>query len=176
MWGVSSRNTSVNTTKLPAVYNAIKWDKLQDTFGELAVFDYGCGRRTDHIRSFLQRKGIDYYITFDPYWESDVGLNDFEKLLKNCKTRLEAQPVIVCSNVLNVISEWDKEVLAIKKYFLDSKQIYFVKVYEGDKSGQGRITKEDCWQWNKPAKDYITSPFEVVYKGIITCPLYTRFL
>ena len=54
-------------------------------------------------------------------------------------------------------------------------QAIFVTVYEGNKSGIGKITKEDCYQRNEPLSDYLkyfnavfcTNDF-VIKKGVIT--------
>ena len=35
----TSANTSINTTKLPAIYNMLPLEKLRG----LTIFDYGCG-------------------------------------------------------------------------------------------------------------------------------------
>lgn len=169
---ITSKNTSVNTTKLPAIYNAIKWNKLQECVRPLIVFDYGCGRKTDHIKEFLAKKDIQY-IGYDPYWTS-LKLEEFLDLIKESATIFKRAPVIICSNVLNVLPEWDL-VWGVKRDITNCNKIYFIKVYEGDKSGVGKMTKDDCWQMNQPTR-YYTSRFETVYKGIITCSLYTRFL
>ena len=47
----SSKNTSVNTKQLPAVYSKINWDKLPKHM--LSVLDYGCGRDTTYLQEWL---------------------------------------------------------------------------------------------------------------------------
>ena len=59
----TSANTSINTKKLPAIYNKIDWNKL---IGK-TVFDFGCGKQEtiNLIRDFLEKYDIDY-IPYDP--------------------------------------------------------------------------------------------------------------
>ena len=61
----SSANTSINSTKLPAIYNKIDWKKVRnnwyETHDEMSwpfVLDYGCGRYTEHINEFLMLNSI----------------------------------------------------------------------------------------------------------------------
>ena len=85
---------------------------------------------------------------------------------------------IICSNVLNVIS--DNEIIyyilnRIRDFIVYHKQAIFVTVYEGNKSGIGKITKKDCYQRNEPLSNYLkyfndvfcTNDF-VIKKGVIT--------
>ena len=63
----TSKNTSINIKKLPAIYNKINWNKL---IGK-TVFDFGCGRPETVliIQNFLEQYDIDY-IPYDPYHQS----------------------------------------------------------------------------------------------------------
>ena len=45
----TSAGTSINRDKLPAVFR-------KADFTSRAIFDYGCGKYTDHIREYLNRK------------------------------------------------------------------------------------------------------------------------
>ena len=91
----SSKNTSVNSKKLPAIYNKIKWN----SFSGQTVLDIGAGKYTQHIKSFLSRWGI-HYVPFDPY-----NCSAEDNLYASC-----VHPdVVICSNVFNVIKE--KEVI-----------------------------------------------------------------
>jgi hypothetical protein len=85
---------------------------------------------------------------------------------------------IICSNVLNVISDISIVFDIVRKIFNKvtlRKQAIFVTVYEGDKSGVGKITKKDCYQRNQVLSDYLkyfnavfcTNDF-VIKKGVIT--------
>ena len=166
----TSKNTSINIKKLPAIYNKINWNKL---IGK-TVFDFGCGRPETVliIQNFLEQYDIDY-IPYDPYHQSKADQTvAFER-------RFDAD-VYICSNVLCIIKE-DKNVQriidTISRYIIQEQayqnKAFFFKIYEGDKTCQGRQTKKDCWQRNQPTKDYIkfwdwTGMYPLIYKGIIT--------
>ena len=63
---------------------------------------------------------------------------------------------ILISNVLNVIEE-DKIILQILKTckeLLESDGRVLITVYEGDKSGKGKPSKEDCYQRNTRTAAY----------------------
>lgn len=38
---ITSKNTSINSTKLPAIYNKIDFSKFRNGFN---ILDYGCGK------------------------------------------------------------------------------------------------------------------------------------
>ena len=93
----SSKNTSVNTKQLPAVYSKINWDKLPKHM--LSVLDYGCGRDTTYLEDWLKFcQRVPHYIKFDPNWCSEEENN----YAKEC---MGFANIFVCSNVLNVIDD-----------------------------------------------------------------------
>ena len=98
---ITSKFTSVNSKKLPAIYGRLDYSALLNYWESLTKFertptilDFGCGRYTDHIEHFLSTKGF-IYKGYDPYWKENE--ENLEALL--CKPF-----VVICSNVLNVIS------------------------------------------------------------------------
>lgn len=176
----TSKNTSVNTTKVPAIYNRIDWDKIRKTFPQktkFSVFDYGCGREWWHISQFMRHKEWAWF-GYDPYWE-DISYNfgTFDTLLKMFLREPEQLCVILTSNVLNVIDD-ELEIKRIQQYCSQNPNLlYFHKIYRGDRSGVPKVTKMDCFQWNKPAEFYVNRQFDVVKGGeYITHSLYTQFL
>ena len=57
---ITSKNTSINVKKLPAIYGRLNWDALRERWAKITnfertpvVLDFGCGRYTDHIEHFL---------------------------------------------------------------------------------------------------------------------------
>ena len=173
---ITSKYTSINSSKLPAVYNKIDWEMLMSQWmkehdGENPlgiVLDYGCGRYTQHIQDFVNEKGF-FYIGYDPYWNKIDFMNEIEQVSKINGGGVVA---IICSNVLNVIPSWMavKGLDAILKSlaFSYANKRLFTTVYEGDKSHVGRETKKDCWQWNRPTKSYLFSSLQTIHKGVIT--------
>lgn len=134
-----SAQTSVNSKKLPAVYNKIDWRRVKEK--GFKVLDYGCGKYTYHIQEFMFDREVIWY-GYDLTWNPD------ESLLH------KPWDIIICSNVLNVIKE--KEVIKeIQQFIREHSQLYFITVYEGDKSWIGRETKKGCWQRNRDLDDYL---------------------
>ena len=129
----TSKATSVNSKKLPAIFK-----KIQFNPGDL-VQDWGAGKYTDHIREYVESKGCQYH-PYDPY-----NLPGSEVWPCN---------VTVCSNVLNVIDS--DEVLEETIYDMDyvSADYVYISVYEGDGSGVGKVTKKDCYQRNQKLSWY----------------------
>ena len=161
----TSKNTSINTKKLPTIYTNINLERLRDK----TIFDYGAGKikTVRLIREKLELYDIDY-IPYDIYNLSPAD---------NCyaiERRKEAD-LYICSNVINVIKEDEIIQMIINEIIkLSNTKPYFFKIYEGNKSGVGKSTKKDCWQRNQKTKDYLQQ-FDfagiyapVIYKGFIT--------
>lgn len=155
----TSKNTSVNTTKLPAVYNKVCWDKLPQN---ILVLDWGCGRNVDLVSKELIKYGL-VHIGYDPNWRSEEA----NTLAFAC---VDENDVFICSNVLNVID--DDEIIKDICKRASQHRYFFITVYEGDKSGVGKCSKEDCYQRNMKTKSYIqyfpTKDNVYVKKGVLT--------
>ena len=165
----SSANTSINSKKLPIIYNKINWDTVRLIYGKNKAFivgDYGAGRYTEHIRQFVESQG-GYYFPYDPSFG-----NDNYKL----KHLLEGEMVdiLICSNVLNVIKE-DNIVQLVHSWISNYDTNYFITIYEGDKSGVGRQTKKDCWQRNEVTQKYCFNG-EIIKKGVICLESWSYLL
>lgn len=186
---ITSKNTSINSKKLPAIYNRLDWDALREHWAKITKFehspivlDFGCGRYTDHIEHFLATKGF-IFRGYDPFWKS-VEENNVALSSGLCYDPY----IVICSNVLNVIA--DKEVLKeVQAYIRDfsfpatlgktwgkEPSFYFITVYEGNKSGIDCITKPDCFQRNETLDNYIFRYEDVIYKNTITTENGKMFL
>lgn len=157
----SSKNTSVNSKKLPAIYNKIKWR----SFSGQTVLDIGAGKYTQHIKDFLSHWGI-YYVPFDPY-----NCSAEDNLYASC-----VHPdVVICSNVFNVIKE--KEVIYDLYFMIASFNVpFFITIYEGDKSWVGRETKKDCYQRNETIDAYVLTYLDKIKHGVITRERYFEYI
>lgn len=174
----SSKNTSVNTTQLPYIYTHLDWEAMKETYGQIMVFDYGCGKEVNHIIDFLTMHGI-YYICYDPnYDHGAVSLKSYESFFKAIKIYegFKQTPVILCSNVLNVITPWKLQEQIHRDIIQCGSYPFFFKIHEGNRSGCGGESKKDCWQWNRPTEDYILRCTEVIKKKILTHSLYAKFI
>lgn len=146
----TSAATSINARKLPAVYS-----RFSIAPGSV-VFDYGCGKYTDHIRAALPAGCL--YLPFDPY-NQPAEVNERSRFLLAYLARFSRRPVVViCSNVLNVIDSDDAMKAAAAELFqlvTDAAGVGLVTVYEGDRTGNGRETGPDQWQRNQRTRDYL---------------------
>ena len=138
----TSANTSINSKKLPAIYRMVS-GRINETE---KVIDYGCGKYFDSYNL------PENYHGYDPY-------NRPEKSELNTKYN-----IALCSNVLNVIMEREARynLLNTLKNLADK---VFITVYEGDKSGKGKTTKNDCYQLNRKRGDYIPELVDVFGYG-----------
>jgi len=154
MQNYTSKNTSVNITKLPAVYSKVHWDKLPPG---ARVLDWGCGKDATLTKQTLDKHGL-VHIGYDPNWLSVEDNKVAEKWLG-------LAGAFVCSNVLNVID--DEQAIRDICYKAAQHKYFFITVYEGDKSRIGKRSKEDCYQRNEKVKAYLRFfPTETIVKGI----------
>ena len=182
---ITSKNTSINSKKLPAIYNRLDWDALREHWNKLTKFDrtpivldFGCGRYTDRIEHFLATKGF-IYKGYDPFWKDENENHD----------ALTCEPyIVICSNVLNVIVN-KQTVTDIQKYIREftfsaylgknlvkESSFYYLTIHKGDKSGIGRMTKPDCFQRNEPLDNYIFRYEDVIRKSTITTENGAKFI
>ena len=155
----TSKGTSVNSVKLPRIYNKVDFDDLMTCCG-LLVFDYGCGKY-DNAKDFIEGMGGTWW-GYDPYNRPEVLNNSalFWEGYCDC---------LICSNVLNVIAEDDIIERLVYDHFW-TETPFFVTVYEGNRTGKGAVSKEDCYQRNERVQKYLKYFPEgtAIYKGVIT--------
>lgn len=149
----SSADTSINSTRLPAVYSKINFLNAQDI-----VLDYGCGK-FNNAKEFVEKE-------FDAMWH---GYDPFNRSIAENTAALACNPTyIICSNVLNTIDSVE-EIQRIANYIRSYKVPYFITIYEGNKSGKGRATKKDCYQRNESVLAYLKYfPDAIIKYGVIT--------
>lgn len=149
MQSFTSSATSINAVKLPRIYNTIP-----APINGSIVFDYGCGRYTDHIRSAMP--GV-VYLPYDPF-NQPAEVNRQSLYLLRLAMYLHTPVTVVCSNVLNVIDS-DREIESIASRITDavnrSGGVAYITVYEGNRSGTGCQTGPDQYQRNEPLRQYL---------------------
>lgn len=165
----TSKNTSINSGKLPAVYGKAKLTAS-------LVMDYGAGRYTDHIRDHVNALHKTY-LPYDPYNLPDERNAVTATLV--CNAMYVHFPVdVICSNVLNVIDD-DREVQKIARHIEEittaSGGTGYVTVYEGNRSGTGKQTGPDQYQRNEPLRNYLRyfrnatiQNGMIIVKGVLT--------
>lgn len=153
----TSKNTSINSTKLPSIYHNRYFTRyvqsIIDNKGTCCIIDYGCGKYTDHIAMDLYTKyhGLAAIKFYDKY-------NQPASVNKDTFYYMTLADVIVVSNVLNVIKEEETMrslIHDVSESIARSHGFAYFTIYEGNKSGFGRQTKDDCWQRNEKAENYI---------------------
>ena len=116
------------------------------------ILDYGCGKDLELINTFAGQHNF-CVCGYDPY-----HLTNYLNLRAICATNLKNITHIVCNNVLNVLQDSDlKRVIKHISLLSFSAQVpvYFT-VYQGDKSGNGKKTRKDCYQRNDDFVYYIS--------------------
>lgn len=146
----TSENTSINKTKLPAVYNLIKLKP------ESLVVDFGGGKWDTAVEHFAKEDIT--IVVYDPYNRSAEHNKEVLKILRENG----GADAAVNSNVLNVIKEPEarKNVLEnIARITKPGAPIY-ITVYEGKGDGQEGPTKSG-YQLNRKTADYLEEIQEV---------------
>lgn len=136
----SSAKTSINT--ISKIYTQYPF-KTNTT-----ILDYGCGKYNTSI-DFMATKQCKV-LPFDKY-----NRTENENLLTKDFCLHNHLDYIVCSNVLNVILEDEiiEEILQNIYNFADEETIVLISIYEGDKSGIGKVTSKG-YQKNLRYKEY----------------------
>ena len=97
------------------------------------------------------------YLPYDPYNQPDTD-NQFSVTMVLYAMHTHYPVDVVCSNVLNVIDDDDtvhKIAGHIEEIVRDTGGTGYVTVYEGDRSGTGRVTGKDQYQRNEPLRSYL---------------------
>lgn len=136
----TSANTSINSTKAPAIYN----NKVaQSIMKNRRVIDLGGGQYDTGIKAG-ERLGATVSV-YDPYNRSPEH---------NAEVLSGSYDVAVISNVLNVIKEREvrSELLKLASSKADT---ILITVYAGNGSGVGKQSQKDCWQENRRLESYM---------------------
>lgn len=136
----SSKNTSINSHKIPAIY---KMKKAVELYSGKKVFDCGGGK-------------FDTAVEFAKQYNAVVDIYDpFNRSLEHNNIVLNKRhDIAILSNVLNVIDS-DTNLTGAITLCLNKCDTVLITVYEGNKSGIGRETKKDCYQRNQPLQWYV---------------------
>jgi len=158
----TSAATSVNAAKLPKVFR-----KLPPLPRHSLLFDYGCGRFTDHIAAAVP--GV-MYCPYDPF-NQPADVNARSLYYVRIAMHIHYPVTVVCSNVLNVIDSDDEvqDIAATIRQIIDaSGGTAYVTAYAGNRSGIGQQTGPDQYQRNAPLRDYLRFfPGAAIENGVI---------
>lgn len=140
----TSENTSINSTKLPAVFKMVSFEP-----GTINI-DYG-GGKFDNVADYLTQYDV-INLVYDPYNRSKEHNQEVISTVRSAG----GADTATCSNVLNVIKEPEvrQNVLSnIKKLVKPGGKIY-ITVYEGSGKGNEGPTKSG-YQLNRKTSDYL---------------------
>ena len=155
---VTSAGTSINS--LNGAYKQIEGKYPIGT----VIFDYGCGKYNTN-RDFAIKCGYSWF-GYDPY--NRTKEENMENIA-HVKERSYAPDIVMLNNVLNVIDNVNSisNILSDIYYnYADNNTDIYITIYEGDKSGIGKVTSKGYQRNEKLSKytDYICEFFDVVEK------------
>lgn len=157
---ITSMNTSINKNKVPKLFTIV--DKHYGWKKDTTNLDLG-GGKYDTAVIYLRKKGVMNLV-------SDVFNRPIEhNLLVHSYLTKHKVDTVTLSNVLNVIKErGDRKTMLYNSLgHLKKGGVIYISVYEGNKTGKGKVTKPDCWQENKPLKYYLSLVKKVFGNGRI---------
>lgn len=140
----SSAKTSINSTKLPAIYKMIRF-----TPGTVGI-DYG-GGKFDNARDWLAEQDVELWV-YDPYNRTSEENRQAIKAIR----QNGGADFAICSNVLNVIAEDSARLNVLRniKNLVKSGGDIYITVYEGKGNAEEGETKSG-YQRNRKTADYL---------------------
>lgn len=141
----TSENTSINSTKLPAIFKMVSFQPNSINL------DYG-GGKFDNVAEYLAETYNATNLVYDPFNRSAEHNSD---VIKTIRANGGADTA-TCSNVLNVIKEPEVRlnVLSNIKKLLKPNGTAYITVYEGSGKGNEGATKSG-YQLNRKTADYL---------------------
>jgi len=150
----TSAATSINKDKLPAVFT--KLTKEKTLLPNTRNIDIG-GGKFDNASEYLAKQDVENLV-FDPYNRSAEHNSMILESVRN-----KPADTATVSNVLNVIPEEANQIKTLetaRKSLKDGGEV-FITVYEGNRSGIGKVTGADQFQQNKKLSDYLDTVRQV---------------
>ena len=151
--------TSANTCvrKIPALAK-----KVEEFFGWTAGsknLDIGAGKYQD-FSDYLHKKRVKN-LPYDPY---NRPAKENDESLAACPA-----DTVTISDVLNVVQKEEDRIAILKLAKSHARKAgrVYISVYEGDKSGEGKESKKDCWQEHRKLTSYFPEVEKVFNCAII---------
>lgn len=146
---ITSKNTAL--TQVASTFK--KFD-----FSNSYVLDWGCGKGLS--KEFCEKTFNNCKVElFDPFHDFKLGVQNYclFSLSAICDSKYDNK-IITCNNVLNVLQ--DNTLIEVLNGVFATAMVCKVdriifKIYQGDKTGLGRITKKDCYQRNEKTEIYV---------------------
>lgn len=140
----TSENTSINSKKLPAVFNMVSFNP-----GTVNL-DYG-GGRFNNVAEYLKQYDV-INLVYDPYNRSSEHNQEVIRLIREHG----GADTATCSNVLNVIKEPEVRLNVLKNIskLVKSGGTVYITVYEG-KGNNAEGPSKSGYQLNRKTADYL---------------------
>lgn len=142
----TSKGTSLNqVSRAFTVYQ----EKIGFRPGSL-ILDYG-GGKYDTAADYMAKHGSKVLV-YDPYNRTPKHNKAVLDVVHRVKPNY-----IVCANVLNVIKENDimYDVIRTIRLLCGPRTVVIFTMYEGNGTGHGKMSKNDCWQRNQKIDSYL---------------------
>lgn len=145
----TSKNTSINKKNTPSIFREVK-SKSKWIKGSTNL-DLG-GGRYDILTHRLNEEFSIRNLIYDPYNRSKEHNDSILSILKS-----EKADTSTISNVLNVIKEEKERINLLKNAFFNIKDsgTLYITVYEGNRTGVGKLVRNDQFQLNKKTSEYL---------------------
>ena len=167
---MTTQNITSKNTALSQVASTFKAKRYAELFVNSVVLDYGCGKGLSRDYC-LNTLGVRGWYGWDKYQEGFTDGEAVEKFIIDGLENKNTKHIITVNNVLNVLQN-DTDIKGIFALCLgcveniDCKVIF--KIYEGDGTGIGKVTKKDCYQRNEKTENYEKMLNEFMRKTYIT--------
>ena len=170
MQTITSKNTALNQ-----IAKTFTEKKYSDLFKDSIILDYGCGKGMSRMYCLKALQASAWY-GYDKYHEPYTDMETISEFIRTVQDG-NKKAVITVNNVLNVLQ--DRE--AIREIFhftlrmvslLNCTVIF--KIYEGNGTGNGKITKKDCYQRNQKTSAYEDMLKEFINDTFVYMTLYTE--
>lgn len=178
---IMTQNITSKNTALNQIAKTFTEKRYRELFKDAIVLDYGCGKgmSCDYCLDVLQAEkwyGYDKYN--EPYTSLEI-MSEFirEVQANNNENKKNKNSVITVNNVLNVL----QNIRDIREIFhfalrmisrLNCTVIF--KIYEGNGTGNGKITKKDCYQRNEKTSAYENMLKEFINDTFVHMSVYTE--
>lgn len=175
---IMTQNITSKNTALNQIAKTFTEKRYRELFKDAIVLDYGCGKgmSRNYCLNVLQAKkwyGYDKYN--EPYTNLEI-MSEFIREVQNNNDE-NKKAVITVNNVLNVLQDRQaiREIFhfTLRMVSLLNCAVIF-KIYEGNGTGNGKITKRDCYQRNEKTAVYEALLHEFISDTFVYMTEYTK--
>ena len=172
---IMTQNITSKNTALNQIAKTFTEKKYRELFKDAIVLDYGCGKgmSRNYCLNVLQAKK---WYGYDKYHEPYTNLEIMSEFIRDVQEG-DKKAVITVNNVLNVL----QDIRDIREIFHFALRIVsqlnctvIFKIYEGNRTGNGKISKKDCYQRNEKTAVYEALLHEFISDTFVHMSVYTE--